>query len=146
MKAFKDKLRELRSQQDLSQKQLATKAGISVRSIAGYERGEAAPQPTQLYKLAKTLQVSTEYLKNDAIEDPSYGLDRMEYVEEMRQKSSLQDSLNLERMLEQNQALFAGGSISEDAKDAYFQALMKAYLECKEAAKETFGKKTKAPK
>ena len=146
MKAFKDKLRELRSQQDLSQKQLATKAGISVRSIAGYERGEAAPHPTQLYKLAKTLQVSTEYLKNDAIEDPSYGLDRMEYVEEMRQKSSLQDSLNLERMLEQNQALFAGGSISEDAKDAYFQALMKAYLESKEAAKETFGKKTKAPK
>lgn len=146
MKAFKDKLRELRSQQNLSQKQLATKAGISVRSIAGYERGEAAPQPTQLYKLAKTLQVSTEYLKNDAIEDPSYGLDRMEYVEEMRQKSSLQDSLNLERMLEQNQALFAGGSISEDAKDAYFQAVMKAYLECKEAAKETFGKKTKAPK
>ena len=30
---------------------------------------------------------------------------------------------------------------SEDAKDAYFQAVMKAYLDCKEAAKQTYGRK-----
>ena len=49
----------------------------------------------------------------------------------------------LEEMLRENQALFAGGTISEEAKDAYFQAVMKAYLECKEAAKETYGRKKK---
>ena len=46
-------------------------------------------------------------------------------------------------MLRENQALFAVGTTSEEAKDAYFQAVMKAYLECKEAAKETYGRKKK---
>ena len=44
-------------------------------------------------------------------------------------------------VLKQNQSLFAGGTISEEAKDAYFQAVMKAYLDCKEAAKQTYGRK-----
>ena len=96
---------------------------------------------SQLYKLAKALGVSTEYLKNDEIDDPAYGLDRMEYVEEMRQHAGKRDSLDLEEMLKQNQSLFAGGTISEEAKDAYFQAVMKAYLDCKEAAKQTKKKK-----
>ena len=65
----------------------------------------------------------------------------MDYVEEMRQMTSKQDSLNLEEMLRQNQTLFAGGSISEEAKDQYLQAVMEAYLDCKKAAKETFGRK-----
>ena len=70
-------------------------------------------------------------------------MDRMDYVEEMRQKGGRRESLDLEEMLRENQALFAGGTISEEAKDAYFQAVMKAYLECKEAAKETYGRKKK---
>ena len=65
----------------------------------------------------------------------------MEYVEEMRQQAGKKDSLDLEEMLKQNQSLFAGGTISEEAKDAYFQAVMKAYLDCKEAAKQTYGRK-----
>lgn len=105
--------------------------------------GKRFPQAAQLYKLAKALGVSTEYLKNDEIEDPSYGMDRMDYVEEMRRQGGRRESLDLEAMLRDNQALFAGGTISEEAKDAYFQAVMKAYLECKEAAKETYGRKKK---
>ena len=65
----------------------------------------------------------------------------MEYVEEMRQQAGKKDSLDLEEMLKQNQSLFAGGTISEEAKDAYFQAVMKAYLDCREAAKQTYGRK-----
>lgn len=141
MKPFKEKVKEHRGQLGLSQKQLAEKAGIGFRTIVTYEAGERFPQSAQLYKLAKALNVSTEYLKDDSIEDPTYGLDRMDYVEEMRQMTSKQDSLNLEEMLRQNQTLFAGGSISEEAKDQYFQAVMEAYLDCKKAAKETFGRK-----
>ena len=95
----------------------------------------------QLYKLAKALEVSLEYLKNDDIDDPYYGMERMEYVEEMRRTAGTREALNVEEMLKMNQALFAGGTISEEAKDDYFQALMKAYLDCKQAAKETFGRK-----
>lgn len=141
MKAFKDKVRDHRGQLGLSQKQLAEKAGIGYRTIITYEAGDRFPQAAQLYKLAKALGVSTEYLKDDSIEDPTYGLDRMEYVEEMRKKEGRRESLDLEKMLQQNQALFAGGTVSEEAKDAYFQAVMKAYIECKESARQTFGPK-----
>ena len=141
MKSFNEKVKEHRGILGLSQKQLAEKSGIGYRTITSYESGERFPQPAQLYKLAKALGVSTEYLKDDEITDPAYGLDRMEYVEEMRQTSGKKEALDLEEMLKQNQTLFAGGTISEEAKDAYFQAVMKAYLECKETAKQTFGRK-----
>ena len=75
------------------------------------------------------------------IEDPSYGLDRMDYVEEMRATTGTKDSQNLEEMLKANKEMFAGGTVSEEAKDAYFRALMDAYYECKLAAKETYGRK-----
>ena len=81
MKSFGAKVKEQRGNLGLSQKQLAEKAGMGIRTITSYELGERKPYQAQLYKLAKALEVSTEYLQNDNIEDPSYGLDRMEYVE-----------------------------------------------------------------
>ena len=83
MKSFGAKVKEQRGNLGLSQKQLAEKAGMGIRTITSYELGERKPYQAQLYKLAKALEVSTEYLQNDNIEDPSYGLDRMEYVEDM---------------------------------------------------------------
>jgi hypothetical protein len=62
-------------------------------------------------------------------------------VEQVRQVAGTKESLDLETMLAQNVAMFAGGTVSEAAKDAYFQAVMKAYVECKQAAKETYGRK-----
>lgn len=141
MNTFRDKVIEHRAALGLSQQQLADKAGIGVRTIGNYESGARLPYAAQLYKLAKALGVSTEYLKNDEIEDPSYGLDRMDYVEEMRATTGTKDSQNLEEMLKANKEMFAGGTVSEEAKDAYFRALMDAYYECKLAAKETYGRK-----
>lgn len=143
MVSFQDKVKERRGLLGLTQKQLAEKAGIGFRTIVTYESGERFPHAAQLYKLAKALGVSTEYLKRDEIEDPTYGLDRMDYVEQMRQTAGTGEAMSLETMLAQNQAMFAGGTVSEEAKDAYFQAVMKAYLECKEAAKKTYGRRKK---
>lgn len=138
---FKDKVKEHRGRLGLSQKQLAEKAGIGFRTIVTYESGERFPQPAQLYKLARALEVSTEYLRDDSIEDPSYGIDRMDYVEEVRHRSGNKEATDLEKMLKENQAMFAGGEISDEAKVDYFNALMEAYVECGAAAKVKFGRK-----
>ena len=143
MASFQEKVKEHRGLLGLTQKQLAERAGIGYRTVVTYESGERFPHAAQLYKLAKALGVSTEFLKNDAVDDPSYGIDRMEYIEQMRLEAGTGEALDLEAMLAQNQAMFAGGTISQEAKDAYFQAVMKAYVECKEAAKETYGRRTK---
>ena len=39
-------------------------------------------------------------------------------------------------------ALFAGGTLSQEDKDKYFESIMKTYLACKEKAKEKYGKKS----
>ena len=58
-----------------------------------------SPPGRTTVQAGKGSRVSTEYLKNDEIEDPSYGMDRMDYVEEMRQKGGRRESLDLEEML-----------------------------------------------
>lgn len=68
----------------------------------------------------------------------------MEYVEDMRKNSGTREALDLQKMLAENTALFAGGTLSEEAKDAYFQAVAEAYYDCKKAARKTFGKKKKS--
>ena len=141
MKLFKDKVRDRRGQLGLSQKELAAKAGIGFRTLATYESGERFPQSAQLYKLAKALDVSTEYLRDDMQDDPESGRAQMEYVEEVRRGAGTKDALDLEEMLSQNRALFAGGQISDEAKDAYFRAVTQAYLDCKKAASDTYGRR-----
>ena len=138
MKSFSEKVRDRRAQLDMSQKQLADKAGIAERTIGGYETGTRVPRAAQLYKLAKALEVSTEYLRDDSIDDINYGIDRMEYVEDVRIAAGAKDARDLEEMLKENQAMFAGGEISMEQKQQYFDALMEAFLECKKAASEKF--------
>ena len=46
-------------------------------------------------------------------------------------------------LLKQNEALFAGGSLSEDQKDMFFEAVSRAYFMNKQHAREKFGRKDK---
>ena len=94
-------------------------------------------------KLAKALNVSYDYLTNDDITDPKQGIEKIEYIEEARNQFGNRAAKEVDELLERNAALFAGGELSEDAKDAFFTAVTKAYLECKEQAKKTEGSKNK---
>lgn len=141
MKTFSEKLVARRAELGLSQAELSAKAGIGKRTITSYETDGRIPQPAQLYKLAKALGVSPEYLKNDAIADPLYGAESMEYIESARRRFGARQAKDAQALLRENAALFAGGDITEEAKDAFFQAVMKAYIDCKEAAKKTYANK-----
>jgi hypothetical protein len=43
-------------------------------------------------------------------------------------------------LLERNAALFAGGTLDQEAKDAFFEAVTKAYWAAKEESRKTYGK------
>ena len=141
MKSFAEKLVARRAELGLSQAELSAKAGIGKRTITSYETDGRIPQPAQLYKLAKALGVSPEYLKTEEIADPLYGAESMDYIESARRRYGARRSGDVETLLRANTALFAGGEITEEAKDAFFQAVMKAYIDCKEEAKNTYGRK-----
>ena len=60
-----DRLKELRSQKNMSQKQLSESSEISVKAIQAYEQGYRSlggASADVVYKLAKALETTMEYL------------------------------------------------------------------------------------
>ncbi|MBQ8782788.1 MAG: helix-turn-helix transcriptional regulator [Clostridia bacterium] len=141
MKDFSQKVREARTLLKLNQEELGKLVGVSTRAVVAYETTATKPRASTLRKLAETLKVSVDYLTNDEIDDPLYGIEKQPFVEEARSLYGDKAAREIDFLMERNAALFAGGEISQDAKDAYFEAVMQAYLECKNKAKQTYGKK-----
>lgn len=141
MKSFSQKLRETRNMLGLSQQKLGELVGVSMRTIIKYEVDGVRPRPITLRKLAEVLQVSPDYLDVDEIDNPLYGIEKKDYVDQARSRFGQRASKEMDFLLERNAALFAGGEVSQEAKDAYFEAVMKAYLAAKEQARTTFGNK-----
>ena len=138
MKNFAEKLKEARIQRDISQPQLAEMVGVSLRSIVGYERGEKTPRQAKIYKLAKALSVSVKYLTDDACENPLEDIEKDEFLEDAHSRYGAAGARDVDALLADNAALFAGGELSQEQKDAFFEAVMKAYITCKEEAKIKF--------
>ena len=138
---FSEKVRLARMELDMTQQQLADMVGVTSRSIASYETSGIRPRGNVTRKLASALQVSADYLLDDEITDPDYGKEKAPYIQEAYEKYGESAAKEMDTLLEQNTALFAGGTLSEEAKDAFFQAVMRSYLACKDAAREKFGRK-----
>lgn len=138
---FSDKIKVSRELCNLTQQQLADKVGVSKRTIASYESSGAIARSSTMRKLAMALNVSYDYLANEDVTDPKQGIEKISYIEEARNQYGDKAAREVDELLERNAALFAGGELSEEAKDAFFTAVTKAYLECKEQAKKTYGRK-----
>ena len=59
---FKERLKELRQEKCLSQKQLAQKIGVSQKAIDFWERGINEPKVSYIFALAQFFKVSSDYL------------------------------------------------------------------------------------
>ena len=62
MVEFGEKLRRLRTEKNLTQKQLAAMIGVKNSVISFYELGDRIPSPEVIKKLAAALHVSADYL------------------------------------------------------------------------------------
>lgn len=129
MDDFAEKIKSLREKLGMSQSELAKCCGVTVRSVSAYETGRAKPRGVTLHKLAAALQVPYEYLAEGKTSSAE------PYIELARQQYGSRGAAEAAQLLEQNRALFAGGDLSEEAKDDFFRAVMTAYLACKAQAK-----------
>lgn len=68
-----DKLRQLRALKGVTQETAAEKIGISVRALAGYERGERIPRGVILASIADYYGVSREELLLDSLKEKELG-------------------------------------------------------------------------
>ena len=65
------KMIELRKQNGLSQQDLADRLGVSRQAISRWETGAVQPLADSVRGLAQVFQVSTDYLLNDDLDDPT---------------------------------------------------------------------------
>jgi len=141
MKVFSEKVKDARIERKFTQTQLAEAVGVSLRTILAYEKGEKKPRQSTMIKLAKALSVSVKFLSDDECEQPLLDIEKDGYIEEARAMYGAKGARDVDTLLDDNAALFAGGELSQDQKDAFFDAVMKAYITSKEAAKIKFGHK-----
>lgn len=140
-KTFPEKVRELRSLLGLTQMELGELTGVSDRAVNAYEAGTSFPHKNRLSKLAQALGVSEEYLTDDNITDPTYGLEKKHIIDETKARYGAKAAKEIDFLMERSAALFAGGEVSQEQKDAFFGALSKAYWQAKDEAHTIYGKK-----
>ena len=80
MLLLKERLIQRRHALNMSQSELALKAGVSERTIVSYEAGEGQPTFRSLQKIADALDIKASYLTDEAVslaslaeKSPAYG-------------------------------------------------------------------------
>ena len=126
---FGEKVRRLRNEKGLSQPELGKLCGLSLRTIRNYEVDGRYPKQREVYsKLAAALGCDVNYLLSE----------NEEVVLQAKQTYGYQGARDAEELIADISALFAGGELSEDAKDGVMRALQDAYWMAKEKNREKY--------
>ena len=123
---FGEKIKTRRCELGLSQTELASVCGISLRSVQNYESGQRHPANISIVKkIAKALKVGHEYLLDDAAQ----------YVIDAAARGGENAAHDVDRLLSDIQVLFAGGELTPQDKDEVMRAINEIYWESKETVK-----------
>jgi len=133
-----EKLRAARIALNLSQEELATRIGITKRSVRNYELCSTYPRPDIIKKLADGLNVTATYLMYDEETDTQKNYEQELFVANAKSKYGYKGAKEATEVLNRAAALFCGGELNEDAKDIFLRSLMEVYLESKAIAREKF--------
>ena len=129
---FGEKLKKLRTEKNLTQKNVAAAIGVSQRTYVSYEQDGRYPRKRELYgKLAEVLGCETNYLMT---EDE-------EFISAAANQYGSRGKRQAEELVNELSGMFAGGELSESDMDAVMIALQKAYFDCKENNKKYTHKK-----
>lgn len=141
MSKFGEKVKQRREELGIGQEQLGNLCGVSRRTIVSYETEGKLPRESTLRKLTQALGVTERYLLNDDCDDQQAGIDEEPFVQAAREAFGKKGADEMAHLLMQNEALFAGGTLSEDQKDMFYEAISRAYFMNKQHAREKFGRK-----
>jgi len=140
---FAEKVKDARCALGLTQFALAERVGVTERTINGYEKGRGFPKQYALKKIAKELGVTVEYLVVDEVDDPKENLDREIFLEHVQKLYGRKGAEEAAALLTQTTALFAGGTLDDEAKEIFLQSIMEIFMESKSKAREKFTPKSR---
>lgn len=125
-----DKIRTARKKAGITQKELAGLIHVTPRCIQYYEANIRKPQSTEtIIKLAAALRVDVSYLLSD--NELQLMRDNEMFLGEAEQKFGKTGKAQAKSIIESTQALFAGGELDEEDKEAFFQAITELYFDSK---------------
>lgn len=116
---FGEQVRRLRKEKKMTQKELAERLGLSVRTVVSYENGKSYPKSREIYdKLAEIFGISVNTL----------------FLEE-EPKEDIYTNDEVQQLIQRVGAMFSGGSLSEQDKDAVMRAIQDAYWDARREEK-----------
>ncbi|MDD7593090.1 MAG: helix-turn-helix transcriptional regulator [Peptoniphilaceae bacterium] len=128
---FGEKIRKYRKDNKIRQEDLAKDIGVSTRTLFMYESGQRYPKSVEVYKkIADVMHVDYNYL----LEDTDHFLSQVQGRYGNREMNKIQ------ALTEGVTAMFAGGTLSEEDRDAAFAAITEAYWKAKQENKK-YGRK-----
>ncbi|EQB89764.1 Cro/Cl family transcriptional regulator [Clostridium sp. BL8] len=136
---FGNKIKHLRKKAGLSQDDLAAKLGVSQKSICNYENNTRFPKGQKVIKeLADIFNVTVDYLISDT--DDTTSKETL-FISSTKNKFGYKGKNEAEMLIERTAAVLAGGELSEEDKDAFFQSITQLYFDSKNKARKKYGKK-----
>lgn len=126
---FKDKVKELRKGKKLTQSAVAQELGITLRAYQYYEQGTNYPSNAILVRLAEIFEVTVDSLIT--MQDEC-----LTTVDE--KGGSSRDKARIRRLTGEVTAMFAGGQLDDEDRDAVMRAMTEAYWKARELNKETY--------
>ena len=143
---FGKKIKELRKKNNLSQAELADKIGVTQKTICNYENGTRFPKGQKIINgFADIFDVSIDYLLNDTdIDEDENNIDieyKEEFISSAKENFGYKGKKEAENLLEKTAAIFSGGSLSDEDKDAFFQSITELYFDAKSKSRKKYGKK-----
>ncbi|MCL2019531.1 MAG: helix-turn-helix domain-containing protein [Oscillospiraceae bacterium] len=115
---FGGRLKDLRLRQNMTQSEFGETLGVTSRAIIYYETGQRIPKDMNFYKkVSERFGVPLESLIDE----------REEFVANAYAEGGIREKRKAEALVAEAGALFAGGVLTEEDKDAVFHALQEAY-------------------
>ncbi len=131
---FGEKLKFIRDERGLTQIQMAKALGVSIRAYQNYESGQLYPKDTSVYqKISALFDVSVDYLISE----------KDMFLIDAHDKYGYRGRIQAQRILEATDALYAGGSLSEEDEEAFYQHLMQIFNRAKERNKDKYAMRNK---
>ena len=129
---FGEKVRAARKERGLSQKELAARTDIAVRTIINYESGSRMPKSKDSYvRLAEVLDIDLASLMDE----------HAEFTIRASEKFGSRGRRQAEKLVKDVEALYAGGKLEERDMDAMMRARQDAYWRAKEINRKFVPKK-----
>lgn len=121
------KLLQLRTERELSQKTVANACGISRQTYNGYETGIRYPRQRATYEaMAKFFDVDVNYLFGE----------NEQFVTEASERYGAHGMAQARALVGQLAGMFAGGELTDEDKAAVMRSLEKAFWLAKEDNKK----------